>query len=101
MAHTDNLDVYRFGPNAHPGEANGRNDMDRYCAEMTQIAFIAYLVVGTFLDTAYFDLLYYLIGITIILKERLRVGAIEPNVLEAMTRTAVPVLAKRSRANVI
>ena len=52
-------------------------------------------------DAAYFDLLYYLIGITIILKERLRVAVIEPNVLEAMTRTAVPVLAKRSRAKAI
>jgi probable O-glycosylation ligase (exosortase A-associated) len=36
-----------------------------------QISFVAYAVVGTFIDAAYFDMLYYLVAIVVILKERL------------------------------
>lgn len=35
-----------------------------------QISLVAYLVVGTFIDAAYFDMFYYLIAILVILKER-------------------------------
>jgi putative inorganic carbon (HCO3(-)) transporter len=41
-----------------------------HCAEMVQVALAAYLVVGTFLDAAYFDIFYYLVVIAIVLKER-------------------------------
>jgi probable O-glycosylation ligase (exosortase A-associated) len=47
------------------------------CGSMVGIALIAFVVVGSFIDAAYFDLLYYLIGITIILKEIARVTAAE------------------------
>jgi hypothetical protein len=40
-----------------------------YCRDMLQTALVAFLVVGTFLDAAYFDLFYYFVGIIIILKE--------------------------------
>ena len=35
---------------------------------MVQFALIAYMIAGTFLDTAYFDLFYQLVGIIIIMK---------------------------------
>ena len=44
---------------------------------MIEIALVAFFVVGSFVDAAYFDLLYYLIGIIIILKEVARVTAAE------------------------
>jgi probable O-glycosylation ligase (exosortase A-associated) len=37
-------------------------------SEMIKIALVAFMVVGTFVDAAYFDLLYYLIGIVMVLK---------------------------------
>ncbi len=36
-----------------------------------QISFAAYSVVGTFIDAAYFDMLYYLIAMVVIMKELL------------------------------
>jgi hypothetical protein len=36
-----------------------------------QISLAAYVVVGTFIDAAYFDMLYYLIAMVVIMKERL------------------------------
>lgn len=48
-----------------------------------QFSLAGYAVVGTFIDAAYFDLLYYLIAIVVILKERLadnRVTAVLPEV---------------------
>lgn len=40
-----------------------------HCADMLQSAVLAYMVVGTFLDAAYFDMFYYLIAILVISKE--------------------------------
>src|SRR5262245_2188316 len=42
------------------------------CATALQGAFVAYMVVGTFLDAAYFDMFYYLIGVVICMKEMAR-----------------------------
>jgi probable O-glycosylation ligase (exosortase A-associated) len=42
------------------------------CADALQASLVAFMVVGTFLDAAYFDMFYYLIGVIIILKERIR-----------------------------
>lgn len=39
------------------------------CARMIGIALIAFMVVGSFIDAAYFDLLYYLIAAIIMLKQ--------------------------------
>jgi L-asparagine transporter-like permease len=38
--------------------------------DMIQVALITYMVVGTFLDAAYFDMIYQLIFVIVILKER-------------------------------
>jgi len=38
-------------------------------AKMLETALIVFLVVGTFLDSAYFDMFYYLVGVIIIMKE--------------------------------
>jgi putative inorganic carbon (HCO3(-)) transporter len=35
-----------------------------------QISLVAYAVVGTFIDAAYFDMLYYLMAVVVIMKER-------------------------------
>jgi O-antigen ligase len=40
-------------------------------AGAVQVALVAYLVVGTFLDAAYFDMFYYLVAVVIIMKERM------------------------------
>lgn len=48
-----------------------------HCADALQIALIAYMVGGTFLDVAYFDMFYYLIAVLIIVKERIRLLAME------------------------
>jgi probable O-glycosylation ligase (exosortase A-associated) len=37
-------------------------------AEMVQSSFLAYLVVGTFLDAAYFDFAFYLVAVIVIVK---------------------------------
>ena len=51
------------------GRANPeRSNYVRY-ADMIQSSIVAYFVVGTFLDTAYFDLFYYLVAFIVILKE--------------------------------
>lgn len=47
------------------------------CANMLQAALIAYMVAGTFLDVAYFDLFYYLVAVIIIIKERIRLMTME------------------------
>ena len=38
-------------------------------ADMLQGSLVTYLVVGTFLDAAYFDMFYYLVAVTVIVKE--------------------------------
>ena len=40
-----------------------------YYAWMLQVSFVAYMVVGTFLDTAYFDVFYQLVAVVILLAE--------------------------------
>ncbi|MGH8064866.1 MAG: putative O-glycosylation ligase, exosortase A system-associated [Candidatus Entotheonellia bacterium] len=42
-----------------------------HCAHMLSTALVAFMVVGTFLDAAYFDMVYYLVAILIIVKERI------------------------------
>ena len=50
----------------------GRSSPDRiryaYYADMIQNSLIAYIVIGTFLDVAYFDFFYYLVACIVILK---------------------------------
>jgi putative inorganic carbon (hco3(-)) transporter len=41
--------------------------------EMLESAFVAYMVAGSFLDIAYFDMFYYLVAVVIILKQRVLV----------------------------
>lgn len=52
---------------AHPEAAN----VVLY-ADMLQASLVAYAIVGTFYDAAYFDLFYYLMAAICILKERIR-----------------------------
>ena len=47
------------------------------CASMIGIALTTFLIVDSFIDAAYFDFLYYLIGIVIILKEIARATVAE------------------------
>ncbi|MGE0823674.1 MAG: putative O-glycosylation ligase, exosortase A system-associated [Candidatus Binatia bacterium] len=47
-------------------------------ADMLQIAFWSFMVSGTFLDVAYFEVYYQLIGAVILLKERVRERLAEP-----------------------
>jgi probable O-glycosylation ligase (exosortase A-associated) len=53
--------------------AYGRADPERcryaQYADMIQSSMVAFLVVGTFLDAAYFDFFYYLVAFIVILKE--------------------------------
>lgn len=49
-------------------------------ADMIQLAFIAYMVCGTFLDIAYFEMFYFLIALVILTKERVR-EALEKDVM--------------------
>src|SRR5262249_48366683 len=46
------------------------------CADMLQIAFCSFIVVGTFYDAVAFDMFYYLVGIVILLKERISHSAL-------------------------
>ena len=52
--------------------AYGRSHDDKHwfvdCADMLQIAFLAYILVSTFIDTANFDLFYQLVAAVVILK---------------------------------
>ena len=49
-----------------------------------QSSLLAFAVVGTFIDATYFDMLYYLIAIVVILKERLE----NSQMVEALPQTA-------------
>jgi hypothetical protein len=44
---------------------------------MLQTALIAFTIVGSFYDAAYFDFFYQLVAVVIILKERLRYVMVE------------------------
>jgi probable O-glycosylation ligase (exosortase A-associated) len=43
-----------------------------HCADMLQIALIAYVIIGTFLDVVYFDMFYYLVTAIVVIKEQIR-----------------------------
>jgi putative inorganic carbon (hco3(-)) transporter len=60
-------------------------------AHMIEIALVAFMAVSTFLDAAYFDLLYYLIGTIVILKEIAHLIAAEtPSTLKSMGTLPTP-----------
>jgi probable O-glycosylation ligase (exosortase A-associated) len=59
------------------GEIHAGSSWMVQCADMLQIALIAYMVGGTFLDVAYFDMFYYLVAVIVIVKERIHHMAIE------------------------
>ena len=50
------------------GKAHRDSSWLIYSADMVQSALITFLVVGTFLDAAYFDMFYYLVAVIIIMK---------------------------------
>ena len=50
-------------------------------ADMLQLAFIVYMVCGSFLDIAYFEMYYFLVSFVILLKECMHV-AMERKMLE-------------------
>ena len=50
-------------------------------ANMIQLAFVVYMVCGTFLDIAYFEIYYFLIALVILIKERVR-EALEKDVMK-------------------
>jgi probable O-glycosylation ligase (exosortase A-associated) len=70
-------------------------------ADMVQSCIATYLVIGTFLDAAYFDFFYYLIAITIILKHLIvanaqKVGSIaEARAIAPSASVRNPVVAHR------
>lgn len=48
-----------------------------HLSDMLMISFASFMLVGTFLDAAYFDMFYYLVAMVIILKELLHQDAAE------------------------
>jgi putative inorganic carbon (HCO3(-)) transporter len=65
------------------------------CAKMLQGALIAFMIVGTFLDAAYFDMLYYLIATIVIIKGQLRFGPLEVSVRGLAAGIRRPLLPSR------
>lgn len=59
-------------------------------ADMTRAAILAFMVLGTFVDIAYFDIFYYLVGMIIIVKQM-----ITRETVEALSRAPVPAQAVR------
>jgi probable O-glycosylation ligase (exosortase A-associated) len=57
-----------------------------------QISLAAYVVVGTFIDAAYFDMLYYLIAMVVVMKERLADALAAAPLPTAVKTTERPVL---------
>ena len=53
------------------GRSHGGKLEISYLSHMLEVALIAYVVTGTFVDIAYFDLFYYLVAIIISIKERI------------------------------
>ena len=53
----------------------GRSELVLYAA-MLQTSMITYFVVGMFLDAAYFDMIYYLVGVIVVLKT-IHFGAVQ------------------------
>jgi probable O-glycosylation ligase (exosortase A-associated) len=54
------------------GKTHGNAMWFIYNAEMVEVALVAFMVVGTFYDAAYFDMFYYLVAVIVIIKERIR-----------------------------
>ncbi len=50
------------------GKTHGGFLWATHYAQALQASFFGYFIIGTFLDTAYFDIFYYLVGIVIIIK---------------------------------
>jgi probable O-glycosylation ligase (exosortase A-associated) len=67
-------------------------------ADAVQTAFVAFMVVGTFLDAAYFDMLYYLIAIVVIAKEITQAASRESLSNLRLTAPTGPVLGRRVAA---
>jgi len=69
-----------------------------FYADAIQAALIAYMVIGTFLDAAYFDMFYYLVGMMVIAKEIIVTAsrtALSPSATPAV---AGPVLSRPAMA---
>jgi probable O-glycosylation ligase (exosortase A-associated) len=52
-------------------------------ADMIQISLVVFMVSGTFLDAAYFDVLYYLIAVVVIMKEVIGYPVLEQSAVAA------------------
>lgn len=61
------------------GKAHPETPWFTYYADMVQASLVAYTVVGTFYDAAYFDLFYYLVAVIIIIKEIILQPGFEPS----------------------
>jgi probable O-glycosylation ligase (exosortase A-associated) len=57
-----------------------------HCTDMLQAALVAFIVVGTFLDAAYFDMFYYLVAVIVIIKERMRHSPAGTSAVATVTR---------------
>jgi hypothetical protein len=64
-----------------------------------QAALVAYMIVGTFLDAAYFDMFYYMVAMVIVAKEMVRV-AYRAKVSNPLT-ASTPVLGDRVPARAL
>ena len=56
------------------------------CADALQGGLVAFMVVGTFLDTAYFDMYYFLIAAVVIMKEIIRRSSQSGPIVETVRR---------------
>lgn len=54
------------------GKSHPEKSIHIYYANMLEGGLISYMIVGTFINAAYFEILYYLIAIVIIIKFRIR-----------------------------
>ncbi len=52
-------------------------------ADMLETSLVSFMVAGTFLDIAYFDMFYYLVAVLIVLKERVLRGPLPSEALPA------------------
>jgi len=82
----------RFG-RTHPEMA-----WAEFYADSIQAALIAYMVIGTFLDAAYFDMFYYLVGMIVIAKEIIVVASRTVLSPSATAAVAGPVLSRPAMA---
>lgn len=80
--------------------AAAMSDMQKFVfyAEMLQLALVGYLISGTFVDAAYFDIYYQLIGVVILLKAQMaeHLAVVDqptstPGLLATPAATALPV----------